>query len=324
MDRLPIEEYAKVIVAFSGGKDSLACVQKLLEMGIPKEKIELWHHDVDGAPGSRGLMDWPCTRSYVRAVAAALGLELRFSWREGGIEREMLREGTATAPITFEDGERRLVTVGGQGPPGTRLKFPALSASLMTRWCSSTAKIEVGRRIFTNDPRFAQGTYLFVTGERREESPARAKYAEVELHHSSNSRRIIHQWRAAIDWKEEEVWAACQRSRIRPHPAYELGWSRVSCALCIFGDKDQWASARELLPDRFRRVLDYERRFDYTIRKGADVEALADQGSSFLPADRDLWRLATQEEYPEDLALVPAGEEWKLPAGAYRRGGGPS
>lgn len=324
MDRLPIGEYQRVIVAFSGGKDSLACVQKLLEMGVPRDRLELWHHDVDGAPGSRGLMDWPCTPGYVRAAAKALRIPVRFSWREGGIEREMLREGTPTAPITFEDGAGALVTVGGKGPLGTRLKFPALSANLAVRWCSSNAKIEVGRRIFTNDPRFEEGKYLFVTGERREESPARAKYAETELHHSSNSRRTIHQWRAVIDWKEEEVWAACRRSRIRPHPAYLLGWSRVSCALCIFGDKDQWASARELMPGRFGQVAAYERRFGFTIRKGIDVGTLADQGRSFLPQDRDLWRLAVGEEYPEELALMGAGEEWKLPAGAYRRGGGPS
>lgn len=323
-ERLPLSEYQRVIVAFSGGKDSLACVQKLLEIGVSKERIELWHHDVDGAPGTRGLMDWPCTRGYVRAAAKALGLPVFFSWREGGIERELLRQGTATAPITFENGDRELVTVGGKGPLGTRLKFPALSVDLRVRWCSSSVKIEVGRRIFTNDPSFEEGKFLFVTGERREESPARAKYAEIELHHSSTRRRIIHQWRAVIDWKEPEVWAACRRSRIRPHPAYELGWGRVSCALCIFGDKDQWASARELLPERFGRVAAYEKEFGHTIRKGVTVGELADQGRSFLPADRDLWRLAVEEDYPDGLVLVPTADDWKLPAGAYKRAGGPS
>lgn len=42
---LPLEDYDLIIVLFSGGKDSLACYLKLLEMGVPKEKIELWHHD---------------------------------------------------------------------------------------------------------------------------------------------------------------------------------------------------------------------------------------------------------------------------------------
>lgn len=324
MKLLPISEYHKVIVAFSGGKDSLAAVLRLLEMGIPKDRIELWHHDVDGAPGSKGLMDWPCTRSYVKAAAAALGLEVRFSWREGGFEREMLRNGTATGSVAFEDGEGKLQVAGGKGPAGTRLKFPQVSANLSVRWCSSYLKIDVGRRVFSNDPRFHEGKYLFVTGERREESSARAKYAEIEEHASSNSRRRVDQWRAVIDWKEKEVWAIIERHRIRPHPAYELGWGRVSCALCIFGDKNQWRSARELMPDRFARVSNYEKQFKVTIQREKSIEELADQGESFLPEDRGLWSLATKEDYPEDLVLVAPGEEWKLPAGAFKRGGGPT
>ena len=45
---LPLEEYDLIIVLFSGGKDSVAAYFRLLELGVPKEKIELWHHDIDG------------------------------------------------------------------------------------------------------------------------------------------------------------------------------------------------------------------------------------------------------------------------------------
>lgn len=43
--------YDKYIVAFSGGKDCTACFLHLLDIGIPKERIELWHHEVDGREG---------------------------------------------------------------------------------------------------------------------------------------------------------------------------------------------------------------------------------------------------------------------------------
>ena len=45
---LPLEEYDLVVILLSGGKDSIACYYKLLELGVPKEKMEFWHHDIDG------------------------------------------------------------------------------------------------------------------------------------------------------------------------------------------------------------------------------------------------------------------------------------
>ena len=43
LDRLlPLEDYDKIIVLLSGGKDSLACVLDLLERGVPREKLELF------------------------------------------------------------------------------------------------------------------------------------------------------------------------------------------------------------------------------------------------------------------------------------------
>lgn len=36
---LPLEEYDLIVVLISGGKDSIACFYKLLELGVPKEKL---------------------------------------------------------------------------------------------------------------------------------------------------------------------------------------------------------------------------------------------------------------------------------------------
>lgn len=105
---LPLNLYDKIIVNYSGGKDSLAMLLLLLEMGVPKSQIELWHQHVDGEPGSEGLMDWPCTEGYVRATGEALGITVRFQWKDGGFEGEMLRENAMTKGVYFEDGKGRV------------------------------------------------------------------------------------------------------------------------------------------------------------------------------------------------------------------------
>ena len=85
---LPLEEYDLVIILLSGGKDSIACYYKLLELGVPKEKMEFWHHDIDGGNPKR-RMDWKCTQNYVKAFAEAEGVKLRLSWRVNGFFGEM-------------------------------------------------------------------------------------------------------------------------------------------------------------------------------------------------------------------------------------------
>lgn len=80
---LPLEEYDLIVVLISGGKDSIATYFKLRELGVPKSKIEFWHHDIDGGNPERH-MDWRCTQDYMRALANAEGIPLRLSWRKGG------------------------------------------------------------------------------------------------------------------------------------------------------------------------------------------------------------------------------------------------
>ncbi len=166
--------YDRVVVAFSGGKDSLAALLHLFDLGVSPTAIELHHHLVDG----RGpvLMDWPVTPAYVAALADHFGLALYHSWREGGFRREMARDGVPTAPIRFEQPGGGLGLAGGHGPPGVRGRFPQVSADLSVRWCSPALKIDVLAAAIRGQARFEQGRTLVVTGERAEESPSRARY----------------------------------------------------------------------------------------------------------------------------------------------------
>lgn len=311
-----LDSYDHFVVAFSGGKDSLACVLYLLELGVPIEKIELWHHDIDGREGS-WLMDWPVTRDYCRKVAAALNLPIYFSWKEGGFEREMLRDSDPTAPTWFETPDG-VFSIGGKGKPGTRMKFPQVSADLSVRWCSAYLKIDVGSAALRNQDRFKGKRTLFITGERAEESSSRARYKVFEPHRTHGASRHVDQWRPVHGWDEVQVWAIIERHHILAHPAYRLGWGRLSCAACIFGSPNQWASLRIASPEQFAIIADHERRFGVTIQRNESVEQRADRGTPY-PMVLDLIMKALADIFTEPVFV----DDWQLPAGAFGENAGP-
>ena len=318
-----LPSYDRILVGFSGGKDSIAAVLDLLERGVPKDRIELWHHDVDG--GGRNLMDWPVTPAYCRAVASDLGIPIYFSHREGGIEREMLRHEEATAPVVFETPEGETKRVGGQGPQRvTREQFPQVGSIASGRWCSGKVKIEVMESAIRNQPRFDGKRTLVVTGERAQESASRAKYKTFEPHKVSTRGRHVDAWRNVHAWQESDVWDAMRRHGIVPHPAYQLGYGRLSCRNCIFGSPDQWATNRKLYPDSFQPIADYEKRWNKTIHRTETVDQRADKGTPYQAATNqpDLAKLADGHVWDRPIRVPVA--EWKLPSGAYSGGSGPT
>ena len=314
-----LASYDHVLVAFSGGKDSLACLLHLLELGVSPETLELHHHDVDGG---RPFMDWPCTPAYVAAVARHLGIALYTSWREGGFHRELHRNAAPTAPVRFETPDGQLGAAGGVGPLGTRGRFPQVSSDLRVRWCSAALKIDVLAGAICNQPRFRGARTLVVTGERAEESAGRARYATLEPHRTHTRSRHVDHWRPVHAWSEAEVWAIIARHRIVPHPAYGLGWSRLSCRACIFGGPDQWATLRAVFPTSFEEIAREEAASGLTIHRGASIRELADRGAPFPAAlaQPQLVREAQASRWLGPITRSP----WTLPAGAFGRTGGPT
>lgn len=167
---LPLEEYDLIIVLFSGGKDSMACYYKLRELGVPKSKIELWHHDIDGGHPTR-RMDWRCTNNYVKSFAEAEEVTLRISYRVNGFFGELYRIG-ASEPIEWIEPDTGEVKQCRLSPNylkcreikeksakdmenqlqkyGHRMKFPAKSPDLSRRWCSAYLKICVADSVVSN------------------------------------------------------------------------------------------------------------------------------------------------------------------------------
>lgn len=317
-----IHSYEEHICLFSAGKDSVACVLHLLELGVPKEKIHLHHHLVDGPEND--LMDWPCTEAYCKAFAKALGLRISFSWRRGGFRAEMLRQNQPTAPSVIPLRDGSMVEVGGAGPCNTRMKFPQVSANLGTRYCSSYLKIGVSDAWFCNDPTFSDGKKrLVISGERAEESSSRAKYKSLERHRKDNrdgrTRRFLDHWRPIHKWPEAMVWDIMKRHSVNSHPAYWLGLGRCSCRGCVFASPSQWATLRHIDRKGFGVIASYEQQFGVTIDRVLTVTEKAERGS-LLPGANTRWaQVAMSRDYEEPIIV----DNWQLPPGAFGENAGP-
>ena len=321
-----LSRYDRIVIALSGGKDSIASTLAVIEAGAKAEQLLFFHHLVDGREGST-LFDWPTTDSYVEAFVKHVGGELVWSWRIGGLEQEMLRDNAPTAGVRYErKGVVHQLDGAKNASLSTRRKFPQVSADLSVRWCSGSAKIDVADRVLRNDPQFSGVRTLVVTGERAEESANRSRYAPFEKHRADRregkSKRHIDHIRPVLYWDEAKVWNIIRRHGIVPHPAYEAGFGRLSCRNCIFASASQWATLDRYDPAGFQQIALYEMAFGLTIHRKHDVVTRARSAAPFEAATAETMGRALAPHFEGPIAIDPA--EWRLPPGAFSGHLGPT
>lgn len=260
-----LHDFAWVVASSSGGKDSQTALRRVLEAAAaqdyPRERIVVSHQLLK-------RVEWPGTTELVMRQAAHHDLRVETAAYRNRLGQE----------LSLLD----MVRSRGMWP------------SNQQRYCTSELKRGPGLTVLTRLSRERPGDILQVFGFRHQESPARAKkHWLVPNPRASNGKRKVMDWHPILGMTTDEVWQDIRDSGVESHHAYELGMTRLSCALCIFAPTCALVTAgrhnRELLDE----YIEVERVTGHTFQNNkplTHVRELIDSGAAVAQDDRE-WNM---------------------------------
>ncbi len=158
------------------------------------------------------------------------------------------------------------------------------------RLCTSNNKRDPANTAITELAAEARGKtarrprILQCFGFRAQESSRRRKmlpfYGDKR---ATTGRKLVEVWLPIHDWKIEAVWGRIGAAGTRPHPAYALGMSRLSCRFCIFAPRSQLILSARLNPALFEEYLALERKIGHRFQDKlslADIKAAIEAGET--------------------------------------------
>lgn len=244
-----VDQGAIFFVSHSGGKDSQA-MYAYVNKHVPADQIVVIHSDL-------GRVEWKGVQEHIRAT----------------VNHEI---------IVCQNEQKDFF-----GMVEKRGMFP----SPQYRQCTNDLKVgpinKVIRRVMVE-----RGALLGLncTGIRAEESPNRAKKSEIAFNRKltifnrddkgkeiwdspKQGARKVWDWLPIFNWTLMDVFRAIRDVGQRPHWAYEVGMSRLSCAFCIMANKSDLKTSAKHNPELFEEMNKLEEKVGHTIfmSKGAPI-----------------------------------------------------
>jgi len=252
-----LQEGATLVLSVSGGKDSDSMSHYLLDRrakeGWPGP-VMMVHADL----GARRV-EWHQTPDYVRSFAQRKGVPLHVvRWTQGDLVDRIWQRYRANPD---------------------RPCWPSSSI----RYCTSDLKRSPISRFLRQT--FPSGKVICAIGLRAEESPGRAKKEIVTERKdctAPSKNRLVLNWLPIHDWTEADVWNCIRQHGNIAHPAYGLGNTRLSCALCVMASLNDLTNGAEHNPDAYREFCRIEAVTGYSFRKDF---WLSDLRPDLLPAE---------------------------------------
>jgi len=208
-------DYSAVVISISGGKDSQTIMGVIMRMVAEQSyagQVLAIHADT-GA-------EWPQSLPHCRLLCEHYRIPLKVALPHRAlpdhIERRcamMARQEPRGKPGWPSPAQRYCTSDCKRAPieSAVRAEFPAKGKpgwpSPSCRYCTSHCKVDPISKVVRGEFPASLGTrILAVTGERREESPHRAKLTAIEGDaRLTAGNRTVTKWRPLLDYKLEQV-----------------------------------------------------------------------------------------------------------------------
>lgn len=269
--------YDWVVVNTSGGKDSQATLAHVLSIAGDQQqmdKVIALHVDL-------GRVEWHGTTELAIEQARQLGRKIYVTRKGGWIAAAGISNGTAEYQTLVADGTSTGTTSNDlldrvrerAAADPSRPPWPSSNA----RWCTSDFKRGPAHRFYTwlarqttTDPA-RPIRILAALGLRAEESTQRAQRQTLRHGVVDTARQAVDEWLPIHHWSTSQVWDQITSSGLPYHPAYDLGMSRLSCAICVLAnDSDLRIGARHN-PELAAEILEIEQTTGWTFRPGRSI-----------------------------------------------------
>jgi len=157
-----------------------------------------------------------------------------------------------------------------------RFKFP----DNKNRWCTSYLKTDITDKWIRHNREMLGERVLFLTGERRDESPRRARLPEMQLHRTTlkTTRKgtfTCHWYRPCLDYEKGTMFEQGKLLGLDPHPCYEYV-SRCSCIACVFMPDRFAIENMKRHPEKFKKLVQAEIRLQHTWKNGKSLSKIWD------------------------------------------------
>ncbi len=280
----------KVIVTFSGGKDSLAALLWTREH-ITKNFTTVfcdtgWEH--------------PLTYEHVRRTTEALGLELTVlrSKKYGGmVDLAFAKKRWPSSQRRFCTSELKTIPMIDYLLDEVQDDFIAVQG-IRADESANRAKMQAQCTYF----RYYFDPYGYdKRGKAKYHTYRRREVIEFCKHHAADVLRPV------FDWSGQQVIDYILSKGQEPNPLYRMGYKRVGCWPCVMANQRDMLNIAQQSPDRIDEIADLEKELHSSFFAPGKIPARAITSGNKYPNIRDVvryveWQNATGSLFDDDTA----------------------